>query len=635
MRKRRDTLKNAEQELRIFRVRALLAIVFVMILTGLLTSRLAYLQITQHELYTTRSEKNRVRVEPLPPNRGLIFDRNGVLLAENRPTYNLTLVRERVDDLDETLALLVDLLALPEEEIEAFNVRSRQRQRPFQPALLMSDLSENQIARLAVNRHRLPGVEVEAQLLRYYPDAEIMSHALGYVGRINAEELKKLDTGRYAGTHFIGKTGVERFYEEELHGEAGFRKVETNARGRVLRELGRTDPVPGQNVTLTLDKGLQTLAHELMDGRRGSIVAIMPGTGEILAMVSTPGFDSNQFVTGIDVASYRALQDDIDLPLFNRAIRGHYPAGSTVKPFLALAGLVTGSITPDTTINDPGYYQLPNDSRRYRNWLRWGHGRVNMERALAVSNNTYFYSLAHDMGIDNIHEQMSNFGFGQRVAHDVQGESTGLLPSRDWKRARFNQPWYPGETLSVGIGQGYWQITPLQLASATATLANRGHWVKPHLARTIGGEPLAMPLPNTLEDIQLDNDGWWDRVFSGMEKVLSGSEGTARRTGVGLEYRMGGKSGTAQVFSLGQDQRYNADELEERLRDHALFMAFAPIDDPQIAVSVIVENAGGGSTHAAHLARAMTDAWLLRDEAPEVEEVLDEMEDESANVEGN
>ncbi|WP_447556098.1 penicillin-binding protein 2 [Vreelandella sp. EE22] len=634
MRKRRDTLKNAEQELRIFRVRALLAILFVMVLTGLLTSRLAYLQIVQHELYTTRSEKNRVRVEPLPPNRGLIYDRNGVLLAENRPTYNLTLVRERVDDLDETLALLVELLALPEEEIEAFNVRSRQRQRPFQPALLMSDLSEDQIARLAVNRHRLPGVEVEAQLLRYYPDAEIMSHALGYVGRINAEELQTLDTGRYAGTHFIGKTGVERFYEEELHGEAGFRKVETNARGRVLRELGRTDPVPGQNLTLTLDKSMQTLAYELLDSRRGSIVAIIPATGEILAMVSTPGFDSNQFVTGIDVASYRALQDDIDLPLFNRAIRGHYPAGSTVKPFLALAGLVEGAITPDSTINDPGYYQLPNDSRRYRNWLRWGHGRVDLERALAVSNNTYFYSLAHDLGIDSIHEQMSNFGFGQRVAFDVQGESTGLLPSREWKRARFNQPWYPGETLSVGIGQGYWQITPLQLASATATLANRGHWVKPHLAKEIGSQALPEVLPNTLDDIQLSNDGWWDRVFNGMEKVLTGSEGTARRTGVGLEYRMGGKSGTAQVFSLGQDQRYNAEELEERLRDHALFMAFAPIEAPQIAVSVIVENAGGGSTHAAHLARAMTDAWLLRDNAPAAEEVLDELENDSASVEG-
>ena len=635
MPQRRDTLKNPEQELRIFRVRALLAVLVVVVLTSLLVSRLGYLQIVQHDLYSTRSEKNRVRVEPLPPNRGLIYDRNGVLLAENRPTYNLTLVRERVDDLDDTLALLVDLLELPDEEIEAFQVRSRQRQRPFQPALLMSDLSEEQIARLAVNRHRLPGVEVEAQLLRYYPDSEVMAHALGYVGRINADELQELDPGRYAGTHFIGKTGVERFYETELHGEAGLRKVETNARGRVLRELGRTDPVPGANLTLTLDRSLQMLAYELLDGRRGSIVAIVPDTGDILAMVSTPGFDSNQFVTGIDVASYRALQEDIDLPLFNRAIRGHYPPGSTIKPFLALAGLVEGVITPDSTINDPGYYQLPNDSRRYRNWLRWGHGRVDMERSIAVSNNTYYYTLAHDLGIDKLHEQMTNFGFGQRVAHDVQGESTGLMPSRDWKRARFNQPWYPGETLSVGIGQGYWQVTPLQLASATAALANRGHWVKPRLALRIGDEPMPEELPDTLPDIELANDNWWDRVYSGMEKVLSGSEGTARRTGVGLEYRMGGKSGTAQVFSLGQDQRYNAEELEERLRDHALFMAFAPIDDPQIAVSVIVENAGGGSTHAAHLARAMTDAWLLEEDAPEVDDVKEVLEEDTANVEGN
>ncbi|MCC5903719.1 MAG: penicillin-binding protein 2 [Halomonas sp.] len=635
MPQRLDTLKNSEQELRIFRVRALLAVLVVIVLTSLLTGRLAYLQITQHDLYSTRSEKNRVRVEPLPPNRGLIYDRNGALLAENRPTYNLTLVRERVDNLDDTLALLVELLELPEEDIEAFNVRSRQRQRPFQPALLMSDLSENQIARLAVNRHRLPGVEVEAQLLRYYPDAEVMAHALGYVGRINAEEMQTLDTGRYAGTHFIGKTGVERFYEDRLHGQAGLRKVETNARGRVLRELGRTDPVPGDNLTLTLDKSLQMLAYELMDGRRGSIVAIMPDTGEILAMVSTPGFDSNQFVTGIDVASYRALQENIDLPLFNRAIRGHYPPGSTIKPFLALAGLVEGAITPESTIHDPGFYQLPNDSRRYRNWLRWGHGRVDMERSIAVSNNTYYYSLAHDLGIDKLHEQMSNFGFGQRVAHDVQGESTALMPSREWKRARFNQPWYPGETLSVGIGQGYWQVTPLQLASATATLANRGHWVKPRLALEIGDEPVPRDLPDTLPDIQLDNDGWWGRIFSGMEKVLTGHEGTARRTGVGLEYRMGGKSGTAQVFSLGQDQRYNAAELEERLRDHALFMAFAPLENPQIAVSVIVENAGGGSTHAAHLARAMADAWLLNDNAPDVEELKEVLNADTAGVEGN
>ncbi|MCA1772886.1 MAG: penicillin-binding protein 2 [Halomonas sp.] len=632
---RSDKLKNTEQELRIFRARALLALVVVVALTSLMVGRLAYLQVVQHDVYSTRSEKNRVRVEPLPPNRGLIYDRNGVLLAENRPTYNLTLVRERSENVDETLALLVELLELNDEETSTFYERSQQWQRPFQPVLLASDLSEEQIAQLAINRHRLPGVEVEAQLLRYYPDAEIMAHALGFVGRINAEEVENLDASRYAGTHFIGKTGVERFYEDDLHGQAGLRKVETNARGRVLRELGRTDPVPGKDLTLTLDKSLQMLAYELMDGRRGSIVALEPDSGEILAMVSTPGFDSNQFVTGIDRASYQELQENLNLPLFNRAIRGHYPPGSTIKPFLALGGLVDGAITPNTTINDPGYYQLPNDSRRYRNWLRWGHGRVDLERSLAVSNNTFYYSLAHEMGIDSLHEQMSNFGFGRRVAHDVQSESSGLMPSREWKRERFDQSWYPGETLSVGIGQGYWQITPLQLATATATLANRGQWVKPRMARKIGDTSLERDLPGTPDDINLAQDDWWDSVFSGMEKVISGSEGTARRTGEGLEYRMGGKSGTAQVFSLGQDQRYDADELEERLRDHALFMAFAPIEDPEIAVAVIVENAGGGSTHAAHLARAMTDEWLLDDEAPEVDEVRETLETDTSNVEGN
>ncbi|EWG98391.1 penicillin-binding protein 2 [Halomonas sp. BC04] len=428
MRDRRDTLKNPQQELRIFRIRSLLAGLLIVALTGLLMGRLVYLQVVQHEVYSTRSEKNRVRVEPLPPTRGLIQDRNGVLLAENRPTYNLTLIRERVEDLDGTLDLLEALLELSPEEAEAFRLRSRQRQRPFQPALLMSDLDEAQIARLAVNRHRLPGIEVEAQLLRYYPDANITAHALGYVGRINADEMKTLDLGRYAGTHFIGKTGVERFYEDVLHGQAGLRKVETNARGRVLRELGRTDPVPGKDLTLTIDMQLQTLAYELLDGRRGSIVAIAPATGEILAMVSAPGFDSNQFVTGIDFASYRALQEDLDLPLFNRAIRGQYPPGSTIKPFLAMAGLAEGVITPERTINDPGFYQLPNDSRRYRNWLRWGHGRVDMERSIAVSNNTYYYSLAHELGIDRVHDRMSAFGFGQRVGHDVFGESGALMP---------------------------------------------------------------------------------------------------------------------------------------------------------------------------------------------------------------
>ena len=636
MREPPDKLKSPEQELRIFRVRSLVAALVVIALTALLMGRLVYLQVVQHEVYSTRSENNRVRVEPLPPTRGLIYDRNGVLLAENRPTYNLTLVRERADDLPATLDLLETLLALSGDEAKAFRARANQPQRPFEPALLMSDLNEQQIARLAVNRHRLPGVEVEAQLLRYYPDAQMLVHALGYVGRINTEELQSLDAGRYAGTHFIGKTGVERFYEDELHGQSGLRQVETNARGRVLSELGRTNPVPGKDITLTLDKELQSLAFDLLDGRRGAIVAIAPATGEILAMVSAPGYDSNQFVTGIDIGSYRALQQDLDLPLFNRAIRGHYPPGSTIKPFLAMAGLAEGAITPETTINDPGYFQLPNDSRRYRNWLRWGHGRVDLERSLAVSNNTYYYTLAHKLGIDRLHERMRDFGFGQRVGYDIFGESNALMPSREWKRDRFGQPWYPGETLSVGIGQGYWQVTPLQLATATSVLANRGEWVKPRIAKRIGDEDVPVDLPGTPPDLELANEAWWDRVFAGLEKVVSGSEGTARRTGVGLEYRMGGKSGTAQVFSLGRDQRYDADELAERLRDHALFIAFAPLDDPQIAVSVIVENAGGGSTHAAHLARAMTDAWLLdEDDQPDVEEVRETLESDDGRVAGN
>ncbi|MFO7909842.1 MAG: penicillin-binding protein 2, partial [Halomonas sp.] len=472
MPQRPETLKNSETELQIFRVRAFLAILVVTLLTGLLMGRLGYLQVAQHDLYTTRSENNRVRVEPLPPTRGLIFDRNGEMLAENRPTYNLTLVRERVDDLDETLNFLIELLALPDEEIEAFKQRSRQRQRPYQPALLMSDLTETQIARLSVNRHRLPGVEVEAQLLRYYPDADIMAHALGYVGRINADELKSLDPGSYAGTHFIGKTGVERFYETELHGEAGLRKVETNARGRVLRELGKNDPVPGKNLTLTIDKELQMLAYELLDGRRGAIVAIEPASGDILAMVSVPGFDSNQFVTGISVENYRGLQQDLDLPLFNRAIRGHYPPGSTIKPFLALAGLREEVRTPSTTINDPGYYQLPNDSRRYRNWLRWGHGRVDLERSIAVSNNTYYYSLAHELGIDRLHEQMSAFGFGQRIAHDVQSESAALMPSREWKR--FNcVPWMLPQVSQSILAAGRSSTSLLYLMSRASLMAHR------------------------------------------------------------------------------------------------------------------------------------------------------------------
>ncbi|ABE58898.1 MULTISPECIES: penicillin-binding protein 2 [Chromohalobacter] len=632
MRKRRDAIKDTEREVRVFRGRSFLAAVLVLLMAGGLGARLFYLQVVEHEVFTTRSENNRVRVEPLPPTRGLIYDRQGKLVAENRPTYNLTIVRERVDDLDATLERLVDVLGLDEDQVAAFRKRSRQRQRPYQPALLMSDLSERQIAHLAVNRYRLPGVEVEAQWLRYYPDPKIMSHVLGYVGRINEQELASLDGGNYAGTHYIGKTGIEKQYEAALHGQAGLRKVETNARGRVLRELERTPPQPGKDLTLTIDTRLQQLAYDLLDGRRGSIVAIQPQTGDILAMVSAPGFDSNKFVTGISYKDYQALQQDLDLPLFNRAVRGHYPPGSTIKPFEALAALQHGVVTPDEVIYDPGYYKLPNDSRHYRNWLRWGHGRVDLERALAVSNNTYFYTMAHRLGIDALSSFMHKFGFGEVNSLDVQGASAGTVPSREWKRAKYDQPWYPGETLSAGIGQGYWMVTPLQLATAEATLANRGHWVRPHLAKRVGETTVEPPFENTRQDVELDKDAWWDDVFSGMQKVVSGREGTARHIGKGLKYEMAGKSGTAQVFSLGQNQKYDADELRERLRDHALFTAFAPVDDPQIAIAVIVENAGGGSSHAAGLARALADEWLLPDD--ENTHQAEKLIEEDVEVEG-
>lgn len=630
MRKCRDTLKDPEQEVRVFRNRSWLAALLVVLLSGGLLARLVYLQVSQHEVYITRSDNNRVRVEPLPPTRGLLLDRNGILLAENRPTYNLTIVPERVNDLGTTLALLADILGLPAEQADALMERSRQRQRPFQPALLLSDLNEAQIARLAVNRYRLPGVEVEAQLLRYYPDADIMSHVLGYVGRINAQEVETLDKGDYAGTHFIGKTGIEREYEEVLHGQAGLRKVETNARGRVLRELGRTDPVPGRDVTLTIDKRLQKLAYQLLDGRRGSIVAIEPASGEILAMASAPGFDANLFVTGISHRDYQELQNNPDLPLYNRAIRGQYPPASTVKPYVALAGLENGVITPSKIIYDPGYYKLPEHERRYHNWRRWGHGRVDMHRAIVVSNDTYFYSLAHELGIDRLAEFMHRFGFGEVTSHDVYGAARGLMPSSDWKRARHGQVWFPGETLSVGIGQGYWLATPLQMATAMAVLANRGEWVTPHLARRLGEEPVSVPPAQ--KDIELSNEGWWTLVNDALEDVMTGSEGTARRSGQDLAYRMAGKSGTAQVFTLANDQRYNAAELEERLHDHALFTAFAPVEDPQIAVAVVIENAGGGSTHAAPLARQMLDAWLLPEDnsLDEVDADREELEQHEA-----
>ncbi len=604
-------LNDHDKDARLIRRRALVGAAAVFLLIGVLVARLYYLQVVQYEYHSTLSENNRVHVQPIPPTRGLIFDRNGVIVADNRPSFSLTLSRERAGDWQQVLDVIVEVLELSEDERALFEKRVRQGRRPFEPVPVLFELSEEQIARIAVNQFRLPGVEVSAQLVRHYPQGEHFAHSVGYVGRINEAELKGLDPVAYSGTHHIGKTGIERFYEAQLHGEVGYEEVETNARGRVLRVLKRTDPLPGKDIRLTLDVRLQEAAEAALGGRRGAIVAIQPATGEVLAMVSQPSFDPNPFVTGISFKAYAELRDSIDRPLFNRVLRGLYPPGSTIKPMMAVAALDAGVITPSSRVFDPGFYQLPNVKHKYRNWNRSGDGWVNMEMAIMRSNDTYFYDLAHKMGIDRMHDYMTRFGLGQRVSLDMFEETSGLMPSRDWKRARYRQPWYPGETLILGIGQGYMQTTPLQLAQAATLMASRGKWIRPHLAKSIEGQPPLDPEP--LPDIQLHDTKYWDYARFGMEQVMHGPRGTARKVGDSSVYRIAGKSGTAQVVAIKQGEKYDRSKVQERHRDHALFVAFAPADKPQIVVAVMVENGESGSGVAAPVVKQVMDAWLLDD----------------------
>ncbi|HTN33696.1 MAG TPA: penicillin-binding protein 2 [Marinobacter sp.] len=611
--------KDTAAERRLFQRRALTVLILVILLMSGLIARMYQLQIIEHEIYTTLSDKNRVQVQSVPPPRGLVYDRNHVLLAENRPVFSVTLVPERVDGMKDTLAKLSGLLDISDDDMERFRRRLQEPRRPFQEIPLSYELNEQEIARLAVHRHELPGVEVKAELVRYYPHSMLTSHSLGFVGRINRNELQRIDPVNYAGTNYIGKSGVERFYEELLHGKVGYQHVETNARGRTLRVLERENPVPGEDLVLQLDLRLQKRAYELLDGRRGAIVAIEPATGGILALASVPGFDTNQFVTGISVEDYRALNEDHDNPLFNRALRGQYPPGSTLKPMLAIAALDSGATDRDYTIWDPGYFQLNNSGRRYRDWKRGGHGWVDMMDAIAESCDIYFYEIAVKMGVDTMYYYLSRFGFGEDATLDVAGALSGLLPSREWKRAARNEPWYPGDSVNLGIGQGFMLATPLQLATATALIANRGTWVEPRLLKDIDGDtPVENYLPaHTHEPLKLKNPDDWEFVVKAMEEVMHGRHGTARRAGENAPYRMAGKSGTAQVFSLAEDEEYDADEIRERLRDHALFVGFAPAENPKIAVSVIVENGGGGSSTAGPVARAIFDAWLLEFPAEE------------------
>jgi len=569
----------------------------------LLLTRLFWLQLIETERFQTASEANRLQTLPVGPARGLIVDRNGVVLAENRPNLQLLLVPEEVPDLDQMIAEVRQRIEFTDSDAERFAKNLKTRRRPRDPVVVKDELSESDAARIAVDLFRFPGLQIEARPTRFYPYGGLTAHSLGYVGRLSLDELKSIEESRYAGTETIGKLGVEKAYEDALLGQVGVERVETSARGQIMRSVDREDPIPGADIPLHIDIGLTAKLYDVLGDNRGAIVAIDPKNGGILGLASAPTYDANSFIGGIGQAEYNALQVDRDTPLFNRALRGQYPPGSTIKPMLGLVGLHYGAVSWKTEISDRGFFQLSGNDHKYRDWKKWGHGRVNMDKAVIESCDTYFYEMAVRLGIDQMSEGMQHFGFGRRQGRDIQGDLPGILPSREWKRAARNQPWYLGETVISGIGQGFWVTTPLQLAAATTAMARRGNFIEPHfsvLEDVDAGAPV--PLGESMD---------WERMIDAMEDVLHGERGTARGAARGLNYRIAGKTGTAQVVSIGQEDEYDANELEERLRDHALFVGFAPADSPSIVVALIIENGGSGGSTAAPVARKIFDYWLL------------------------
>jgi len=606
------TLKDYFFESRLIMNRAIVMLVFAGFLILVLFARLLYLQVIAHEHFTTLSEDNRVKLQPIPPNRGLIFDRNGIVLAENLPSYRLEITPEQVQDMDATLSALAEIIEIREVDRSRFE-KLRKRKPGFEAVPLLFHLNDVQVARFSANRHRFPGVDITAGLARHYPQGKLAVHALGYVGRIDERALKDLDSSNYRGTTHTGKIGIEKSYEDLLHGTVGLQQVETTAQGRVLRVLNRVAPVSGHNLYLTLDSRVQDAAERAFGDFSGSAIAIDPNNGDVLAFVSLPTYDPNPFVNGIEYGNYAALRDDEKQPLFNRALRGQYPPGSTVKPFMGLAGLEQGVTRVHSSTYCPGFYMLPGNSRKYRDWKRTGHGTVNLHDAIVQSCDVYFYDLALSLGIDRIHGYLSHFGFGHRTGIDILGELPGLLPSQSWKRQRRDQPWFPGETIITGIGQGFFLTTPLQLATAAAALANGGRILQPNIVmaeQEAGSDELLPHHPRLLETITINDQAHWDAVIQSMVDVVHSARGTARKIGIDSPYKIAGKTGTAQVYGLKQEEKYDAEAIEEKLRDHALFIAFAPADQPQIAVAVVVENGGGGGSVAAPIARAIMDAYL-------------------------
>jgi len=624
--------KNTQRELYYFQLRVGVAGIVVVAAFALLLTRFVYLQVVQHDYYQTKAEDNRISIVPIAPNRGNIVDQNGVILARNYSAYTLEISPRQVTDVEAAINELSTIIDIRPSDRNRFR-RMLLEVKGADSLPIKTRLSDEEVARFAANRYRFPGVDIKARLFRQYPHGELASHVLGFIGRINDRDIERIESenmeANYKGSDHIGKTGLEQSYERELHGTTGYEQVEVDAGGRGVRTLSRTAPTAGNNLVLTLDLKLQEVAEAAFGDKRGALVAIEPATGGVLAFVSMPGFDPNLFVDGIDPASWEALNNSPDRPLNNRALTGVYPPGSTIKPYMALGALEIGKRTPAQAISDPGYYMF--GGHRFRDDKVGGHGVVDMYKAVVQSCDTYFYVLANDMGIDNISGFLKHFGFGARTGIDLEGEGVGVLPSQEWKMKRFRRPeqqkWYAGETISVGIGQGYNAYTTLQLAQAVATIANNGVMYRPHIAKYIensrtGERSFIEPRPLKSVPLKPQNIAFIRNAMVGVNK-----EGTGARAFAGAGYVSAGKTGTAQVIALKQNEKYDESKVHERHRDHALFIAFAPADEPRIALAVVVENAGFGARAAAPIARQVLDYYLLGKRAPLAEKKPDAVEE--------
>ncbi|MBI3093432.1 MAG: penicillin-binding protein 2 [Rhodocyclales bacterium] len=614
--------KNPQQELERFRTRLVVAGGFVLLCFTLLFARFVWLQVVQHDYYQTRAEDNRISLVPIVPNRGLIVDRNGVVLARNYPAYTLEIVPSRTGKPEQVIDELAEIIDIQPKDRKRFR-QLLEESRNFESLPIRTRLTDEEVAKFIAHRYRFPGVDIKARLFRQYPGGAFASHLLGYIGRVNDKDLEKIEArefeANYRGTEHFGKTGLEQRYEFDLHGETGFEQVEVDAGGRAVRTLARTAPVPGNNLTLTVDAELQRIAEQAFGSRRGALVAIDPASGGILALVAVPNYDPNLFVDGIDTQNWKELNESPDKPMVNRALNGAYPPGSTFKPFMALGALTLGKRRPEQAISDPGFFNF--GGHHFRDDKKGGHGMVDMYKSIVHSCDTYYYMLANDMGIDNIAAFMAGLGFGSRTGIDIDGESEGVLPSQEWKRKRFKKPeqqkWYAGETISIGIGQGYNAYTPIQLAHATAIVANNGVVFRPHLVKHItdtrtGNKTLIEPQPVRDLGLKPEHVEVIRNAMVGVNK-----EGTGARAFAGAEYVSAGKTGTAQVYSL-KGAEYKAGSVKHELRDHALFIAFAPAEQPRIALAVLVENGGFGAQAAAPIARQVLDYYLLgkRPQAP-------------------